>query len=101
MVLPAAQAHALREIQAICGPLDAGVEFTDAGAYLSGRDLAALCDERDERDVVERFFDASSEQGVDAMAIQKHDDQDRRADGLVRQSAAMARGWADAERACR
>lgn len=37
--------------------LDAHVEYEEAGAYLLGRDLRALCSTEDERHTVERFLD--------------------------------------------
>jgi len=67
--------------------LDAGVDYSEAGAYLLGRDLARLCAERDERDAVERFLHAIPE---------RHEDEERNthAARFARQSSALARGWA-------
>ncbi len=67
--------------------LDAGVDYSEAGAYLLGRDLARLCTEHDERDVVERFFDAIPQ-------IDEGEEQNTRAARFARQIAALVRGWA-------
>jgi len=67
--------------------LDAGVDYSEAGAYLLGRDLARLCTEGDERDAVERFIQAIPEGDED-------EEMNTQAARLARQSTAMARGWA-------
>lgn len=40
--------------------LDAGIDYSEAGPYLLGRDLFRLCTECDERDAVDRFLHAMS-----------------------------------------
>lgn len=67
--------------------LDAGVDYSEAGAYLLGRDLVRLCTERDERDAVDRFLHAMSQRD-------EGEAQDAKAARFVRQRAALARGWA-------
>lgn len=66
---------------------NAGVEYSEAGAYLLGRDLACLCTERDERDTVDRFVHAMSQRD-------EGEERDAKAARFVRQRAALARGWA-------
>jgi predicted nucleotidyltransferase len=67
--------------------LEAGVDYSEAGAYLLGRDLARLCTEHDERDAVERFLHAIPQSDED-------EEQNTRAARFARQSTALARGWA-------
>ncbi len=67
--------------------LDAGVEYSEAGAYLLGRDLARLCTERDERDAVDRFLHSTSQHD-------ESEERDAKAARFARQCAALARGWA-------
>jgi predicted nucleotidyltransferase len=76
--------------------LDAGVDYESAGAYLLGRDLAALCDERDEFEVVSTFIRQLSDanhlsfQALVQLAGKDRPYQDGR---LARGIAALARGF--------
>lgn len=67
--------------------LDGGVDYSEAGAYLLGRDLARLCTRHDERDAVERFFLSISQGDED-------EGRNTRAARAARQTAALAHGWA-------
>lgn len=76
--------------------IDASVDYTEAGAFLLGRDLGRLCAEPDERDAVERFLRVISETGSDAVVVPgwpSYEGQNLRAERFARQSGALVRGW--------
>jgi len=81
--------------------MDAAVDYTEAGAYLLGRDLGRLCAEPDERGAVERFLGVISVPGGDAVATlgwPSDDGQNLRAERFARQSGALVQGWLSADR---
>ena len=76
--------------------LDAGVDYTEAGAYLLGRDLAGLCSAEDEREAIDRFLQrfADPDDSIHAAATWlAEQEEDNRARQFSREIAALRRGF--------
>jgi predicted nucleotidyltransferase len=76
--------------------IDAGVDYAESGAYLLGRDLARLCTEDDEREVVERFLRAISDEGHVALGFPDRfsiEEVNATAHRFASESSAFVRGW--------
>lgn len=78
--------------------LDAGVDYSEAGAYLLGCDLSRLCADEDERAVVQRFIDLfltddDASFGADRLA---GDAETARGQRFRLEMAAFSRGWSGA-----
>lgn len=72
--------------------LDAEIEYGEAGAYLLGRDLRALCTSADETDAVHRFLTRVQHRDfhVPVHVLRTKDELDR---PFMREVAAFARGF--------
>ena len=78
---------------------DAGVNYTESGAWLLGRDLARLCTDEGERDAVRRFVALAAPTDESTVSLGDtlfNDPQMAMARRFAVQAAAFARGWADA-----
>lgn len=75
--------------------LDAGVDYSEAGAYLLGCDLARLCADDDERAVVQRFVDRFSAESDASFAADRlfGDAETGRGQRFRLEIAAFGRGW--------
>jgi len=73
--------------------LDAGVEYSEAGAYLLGRDLRKLCAEGDERTIVERFLAAIQDPNMGVLDWLGNEGSNTRRERSAGERRAFARGW--------
>jgi predicted nucleotidyltransferase len=75
--------------------LDEGVDYSEAGAYLLGCDLARLCADDDERAVVQRFVDRFSAGSDASFAADRPfgDAEAGRGQRFRLEMAAFGRGW--------
>ncbi len=78
---------------------DAGVDYSEAGAYLLGWDLARLCADEDERAAVHRFIGLlSAEDDASFVADQLFGDAQRgRGQRFRLEMAAFSKGWSSLE----
>jgi predicted nucleotidyltransferase len=74
--------------------LDAGVEYSEAGAYLLGRDLSRLCADDDERAIVNRFVEVIRDPAVGVSDWPLSEGPHSARERFAGESRAFARGWA-------
>lgn len=78
--------------------IDADVQYADAGAFLLGRDLHALCTMPDEIEAVRRFFPWAADRGFDIprdpVRRDRNDEEEEDAQ-FVRWWRALARGFGE------
>ncbi len=76
--------------------LDTGIEYDEAGAYLLGRDLRALCVSGDEQDAIVRFLERVNQRDfqVPAGLVPPMDEDSE--PPWVHHVAALARGFGSA-----
>ena len=77
--------------------IDADVQYADAGAFLLGRDLHAVCTMPDEIEAIRQFFQWATDRGFDVPDdVVRHDWNDEEEDGrFARWCRALARGFGE------
>ena len=75
--------------------IDADVQYAEAGAFLLGRDLHAVCTMPDEIEAIRQFFQWATDRGFDVPDdVVRHDWNDEEEDGrFARWCRALARGF--------